>query len=395
MDAPTTTFICPNCKKQIPVDQALKAQFNDESRKEYEEQRRRDREEDRKTMIAWREEDKKKILANNDLELKSLKEETERKNQEIKKFRESELELLNKEKILKEKLESADLEVARKINEERDKIKEKVQAEEDEKHRLKEKEYEQKMEMMKKSLEEAQRKASQGSQQLQGEVLELELEEKLKLEFPMDEIKEVGKGIKGADIIHKVYDRQGSCCGTIVWESKRTRTWDKKWTEDLKANMLSVKGDVAVLVSTILPEGINNFGFKEGVYITSYECFLSVAFILRKSIIEHNRLKQSITGDNEDMKMVYNYFLSSEFQQRISAIAEAFTAMKIDLDTEKRVFVKLWSKREKEIEKVILNTSSLHGELQGLIGSGLPTVKSLDFSEKEISVESTESEIIS
>lgn len=378
MDTSSSTLMCPFCKKSILFDQALSAEVSEKFEKEFEVKRQKEREEDRKKMLVWKEEIEKKKSIENDLEMKSLKEEMERKNQELKKSRESELELLNKEKVLKEKLESADLEVARRINEEADKIREETAKKVQEDNRLKDAEKDKKITDMLRQIEELKIKAQQGSQQLQGEVLELELEDILKREFPIDEITEVGKGIRGADIVHKVFDKNGRHSGTIIWESKRTKNWEKKWIEDLKVNMLASKGDVAVLVSVILPEGIKNFGFKDGIYITSSECFLSVAFLLRKSIIDHHAVKQSVVGKNEKMEMVYNYFLSPEFQQRVSAIAEAFTAMKNDLDTEKRVFTKLWAKREKEIEKVILNTSSLHGELHGLIGESLPKVKSLE-----------------
>lgn len=367
----STILICPNCKKEISVDEALKGQLEDQIKAHLREEYNQ----------KWVEEKKKLeegFSEKGSREKKALEEQLEKQKKELDKAREYELDLRKKTQELEEKEKNLELDKQRQIDEERKKIQEKTEIEVSEKFHLKEKEYEQKMEAMKKSLEEAQRKASQGSQQLQGEVLELELEEILKREFPVDEILPVGKGVRGADIVQRVFNKSGKHTGTIVWESKRTKGWEKKWVEDLKINMLSSKGDVAVLVSMTLPEEIKAFGFKDGIYVSSFECFLSVAFLLRKSIIDHHAVKQSVVGKNEKMEMVYNYFLSPEFQQRVSAIAEAFAAMKADLDVEKRVFTKLWAKREKEIEKVILNTSSLHGELHGLIGEALPKVKSLE-----------------
>ncbi len=377
MTTTTTSLICPNCKKEISIDQALESQLKEKIEQGLKDQYNH----------KWVEEKKKleeRIKEEASQEKSNLLEQVEKQRKEIDRARQYELELRKKTTELEEKEKNLELEKQRQIDEERKKIQEKTAAEFMEKFHLKEKEKDQVIDSLKKSLDEAQRKASQTSQQLQGEVLELELEEVLKREFGADEIKEVSKGIRGADIIQKVFDKNGRLCGTIVWESKRTKSWEKKWVDDLKANMLACKGDMAVLVSVILPEEVKNFGFKDGVYVTSFECFLSVAVLLRKSIIDNYRVKQSVVGKNEKMEVVYNYFLSSEFQQRVSAIAEAFTAMKSDLDTEKRVFVKLWAKREKEIEKVIMNTSSLHGELHGLIGSELPSVKSLEFEEAEI-----------
>ncbi len=377
--ATPTILICPNCKKEISVDEALKGQLEDQIKAHLRDEYNQKWVEEKKKLTQSVEESiKKELLEQSKREKEGLEEQIEKQKKENDEFRQNELELRKKTRELEEKEKNLELEKQRQIDEERKKIQEKTETEVSEKFHLKEKEYEQQMEAMKKSLEEAQRKASQGSQQLQGEVLELELEEILKREFPVDEILPVGKGIRGADIVQRVFNKSGKHTGTIVWESKRTKGWEKKWVEDLKVNMLSSKGDVAVLVSMTLPEEIKAFGFKDGIYVSSFECFLSVAFLLRKSIIDHHAVKQSVVGKNEKMEMVYNYFLSPEFQQRVSAIAEAFTAMKADLDTEKRVFAKLWAKREKEIEKVILNTSSLHGELHGLIGDALPKITALE-----------------
>lgn len=369
---------CPACKHKFSPNQESYRQMEEKIRKEADKTREHEREEDRKKMLAWQEEQKKKLLSESEIQLKSLKEENDRIDEELKKSRQAELEFLQKEKLLKEKMENVELEIARKMKEEGEKLKDEVERKMLGENRLKDAETNKKMSDLLKQIEELKQKANQGSQQTQGEVLELELENMLKAEFPTDEIVPVGKGINGADIVQKVFDKNGRHTGTIVWESKRTKSWDKSWTQKLKADLLNSKGDVGVLVSIVLPEDIKNFGFKDGIYVTSFECFLAVAFMLRKSIIDHHSVKFSVVGKNEKMEMVYNYFLSSEFQQRVSAIAEAFTAMKSDLDTEKRVFAKLWAKREKEIEKVILNTSSLHGELHGLIGEQLPKVKALE-----------------
>lgn len=380
MDASTTTLICPNCKKPISND-AMKLQLEDQIKQGLkDEYNKKWLEEKRKLEASLQEQ----VDAKTKKEKLELEEQLKKQEKEIDLFRENELSLRKKTQELEEKEKNLELEKQRQLDEERKKIQAKTEEEVSEKFHLKEREKDSLIESLKKSLDEAQRKASVGSQQLQGEVLELELEELLKREFPVDEIKEVGKGIRGADIIQKVFDKTGRLSGIIIWESKRTKSWEKKWTEDLKVNMLESKGDVAVLVSAVLPEGIKSFGFKDGIYITSFEFFLALATLLRKSIIDHYVVKQSVVGKNEKMESVYNFFLSSEFQQRISTIAEAFTAMKSDLDTEKRVFTKLWAKREKEIEKVIMNTASLHGEVHALIGPELPAVRALEFTEIDL-----------
>ena len=142
-----------------------------------------------------------------------------------------------------------------------------------------------------------------------------------------------------------------------------------------------------MLVSISLPEGVKNFGHKDGIYVSTFESYLSLAQILRKTLIDHQIIKLSVVGKNDKMELVYNYFLSSEFQQRVSIIAEAFSSMKTDLDNEKKVMTKLWAKREKEIDRVVINTVSMHGELQGLIGSALPPVDSLELNSLSLGFE--------
>ncbi len=358
----SSSIKCPNCQLEISIDEVLRHQIEDSIKESL-----------RQKMLKWQE-DKQK----------SFEQELSQKDKQLQEGKERELGLLKKEGELETKLKDADLIIERKISEERQRIWEKAAGEASEKYQLREKEQTQIIESLKKSLEEAQRKASQGSQQLQGEVAELEMEQVLRAEFPTDEIVPVPKGVSGADAIQKVRDQTGRVCGSIVWESKRTKNWTEGWVLKLKEDMQLVKGDLAVLVSASLPEGLKNFGFKDGIYITNFECFLAVAKIIRVMIIKEQTIKSSVVGKNEKMEVLYSYLSGSQFRQHIEAIVEAFSLMKDDLEGEKRVFQKLWAKREKEIDRVIANTVGMHGDLQGLIGSSLPKIKGLELDSLEI-----------
>lgn len=383
---------CPNCQTEISVDQ-IEESVRLKNKQEFE----KEREEDRKKLLAWKEEKEKALLEREkslretlekklkkelneqvSLESKRLGEELAQKTKQLEESKLRELGLLKKEGELAQKLKDADLEIQRKLTEERQKIWVKAEAEAVEKHLLKEKEQSQVIESLKKSLEEAQRKANQGSQQLQGEVQELELEQVLKSEFPYDEITPVAKGVSGADVTQKVRDTQGRLCGCIVWESKRTKNWSEGWLSKLKEDSQLVKGDIAVLVTSVLPEGIKNFGLKDGIYVTNFECFTAVAKILRTVVIKEQSVKMSVVGKNEKMEVIFNYLSGNEFRQRVEAIVEAFSSMKDDLEQEKRAFQKIWAKREKEIDRVINNTVSMHGDLQGLMGASLPQIRGLE-----------------
>ncbi len=388
------TITCPHCNKEVSVDQALSHQFENTLRQqiEKENQLRLEKEkadwEKTQKLEMWEKAQQaaaEKFKTENNAEMQKLKEENEQRGKELEEVKKAkleaeqkELEFRKKQNELDEKLRVFELDKQRQLDEERDKIRRATADELLERHRLLDAEKEKRMSDMMRTIEELQQKANQGSQQLQGEVLELELENELRLSFPMDEILPVPKGVNGADIIQKVRDNQGRVCGTIVWESKRTKAWGGDWAQKLKEDMMRVKGDVAILVSIALPEGVKNFGHKDGIYVTTFDCFMSLAMLMRKTLMDHNSVKLSVVGKNEKMEMVYNYFLSSEFRQRVETISEAFSSMKLDLDNEKKVMAKIWAKREKEIERVVTNTVSMHGELQGLIGTALPTVDSLE-----------------
>ncbi|OGE26853.1 hypothetical protein A3C26_03040 [Candidatus Daviesbacteria bacterium RIFCSPHIGHO2_02_FULL_39_12] len=379
MDTPVATLICPNCKKQISIDEALKSQLEGKIR-----QSLRD-EYNEKWQNLQKQQDEK-----NKKEKLELEERLEKQKKEIDTFRENELALRKKTLDLEEKEKNLELEKQRQIDEERKKIQEKTETEVTEKFYLKEKEKDQLIESLKKSLDEAQRKASVGSQQLQGEVMELELEEILKREFPIDEVLPVKKGVKGADVVQRIRDRTGREVGKIVWESKRTKAFKADWIEELKENMREEKSDIAVLVTLVLPVEVNLFGFKDGVYIASFEAFLQIANILRKSILDLSVTKALSVGKNEKIEALYSYITSPEFGQKIDSMLETYSKMRLNLNKEKMFMQRQWAEKEKEIETLQNNTLTMHGSLSGLIEEPLSQVKSLEFEEIEVLVEETE-----
>ncbi|MDO8570911.1 MAG: DUF2130 domain-containing protein [Candidatus Daviesbacteria bacterium] len=372
------TVTCPKCQHKFSVDEALVPQIA-EARSQIETELRQ-------KMLDWQK-NKEEIL-NKDVEekLKALKKENEKKTEELKKTRELELKLLNEKKAFEDEKQTFELKVQRQMNEEREKIRENVSKVLMEEHQLKDAENLKKIADMSKMIEELKLKAGQGSQQLQGEVLELELEELLIKTFPLDEILPVGKGITGADVVQKVRDTQGKVCGSIIWESKRTKNWTEGWVMKLKDDLRASKGNVAVLVTSVLPPEINKFGPRDGIYVTNFESFLSVASLLRIALIEQNKTKLSVVGKNEKMDAIYNYLSGSEFRQRVEAIVESFSGMQSDLEKEKRMYTQIWAKREKQIQKVLDSTIGMHGDLQGLMGASLPQLPSLDIEIDEIEI---------
>lgn len=414
------TITCPYCGKEIPLTETLSHQIKEELQKEFElkareresELARREKSladeikkiEDAKKAIDQqvsqklqaekekvKQEARKEVEETIRVELKDLQEQNSEKERKLAEAQKVELDFRRKIRELEELRKNQELEITRRLDEERKSIFEKAKKEAGEENRLKLLEKEKQLEDTKKALDEAKRKAHQGSMQTQGEVLELDLESLLKSQFLVDEIEPVPKGIKGADIVQRVHDRGGRFCGTIIWESKHTKAWNDGWLSKLKDDQREVKAEIAVLVTETMPKGIERFSQVGGVWVTSYVLSIALASVLRTSLIDLAQLKSSLVGKSEKMEVLYNYLSGSEFRQRIEAIVESFQSMKEDLEQEKRAMVKMWAKREKQIERVVTNTAGMYGDMEGIIGTSLPHIRSLELTEGSVSLKTEES----
>lgn len=369
------TIKCPHCGKSIELNHALSSQIESEIeeklRMEFN-KKYKDEISKREAKIKKDKEDEITVL------LKDLQEQLNEKSSKLKEAQHKELDYLKRQRDLEEREHAFKLEMERKVDEARHKIRSEVSARISEEHRLKEAEKEKQVNDLRKQIEELNRKAEQGSQQAQGEVMEVELENILRQTFRLDNIQPVPKGVKGADVIQQVYTKSGQLCGTILWESKRTKNWSDGWIPKLKDDQREVKANVAVVVSSVLPKDISYIGNSEGIWISDFSTAMGLAAVLRSGIIEVTHTKNSVIGMNEKMEVLYNYLSGQEFRQRIEAIVESFTAMKSDLESEKRAMDKIWQKREKQIQRVIQNTSRMHGELEGIMGNALPPVQILE-----------------
>ena len=365
------TIKCPDCGAVIELSEAISHDIEVRLKQQYEN-------EIGKTKKAI--EEKAKIEAQESLNIKisDLNEQLEEKTKNLKEAQRQELELRKRQRELVEKEEKLELELSRKIDAERQKIIQKTSKEFEETHRLKDAEKDKQLDDMKKQIDELKRKSEQGSQQMQGEVLELELEESLKEEFPFDVIEPVAKGVKGGDIIQTVKTQSGRICGKILWETKRTKNWSESWIQKLKDDQRDAKADLAILASESLPKGLQHFRLISGVWVTDILSAVSLALALRVVLIQVARERVTQVGKKEKMELAYNYLTGQEFRNRVEAIVESFTAMKIDLEAERRAMLKIWAKREKQMERVISNAAGMHGDLQEIAGSSLPAIKMLE-----------------
>jgi hypothetical protein len=370
---------CPKCHTKIPINEQvasrIKEKLEAENQKDFEKKLEIEKE---KIVVEAKKEAEEKAKLNVGAEVKLMREQLEEKTKRLEEAQEAELKI-RKEKIqLEESKKVFELEKQRQLDIERKSIEEKAVQKAGEEFRLDLAASKKREEDALKSVAEMKRKMEIGSQQAQGEIQELDIEDLLKAEFPTDEIVAVPKGVNGADCIQKIIDQNGRLVGSIVWESKRTKSWSAGWIAKLKEDQRLVKGDIGIIVSQTLPEGIENFGIQDSVYISSPRNLLTLARILRLNLIKVFNVKSMEAGKGEKKETMYNYLCGPEFKGRIEAVVESTISEKKILDQEKRAFAKIWAAREKQIEKIEMNMLGMYGDLQGIAGQSLPEIKSLD-----------------
>lgn len=314
-----------------------------------------------------------------EFEKKSLEEELLEKNNSIIEFKQLELTLRKEKEKFEEEKSNFELVIARKLDQSKKEIEIHIRETEAEKHKYREEELQKQIEDAKKANQELSKKLEQRSQQLQGEVLELALENILQDSFPFDTIEEVSKGIRGADIIQHVCNSSGQKCGSIIWEAKRAQNWSDKWVQKLKDDRLAANADIAVLVSTILPKDCTD-SFKQigDIWVVSDRVIRPVAEILRVILIKAHSIVVINEGKNEKAELIYDYLCSSNFSNNILSVIDTFSNMKRDLDKEKNALTRTWKKREIQLERVAISISTMVGELQAISQDSLPHLDNIE-----------------
>jgi hypothetical protein len=414
MTEPTIT--CPSCSTEIHLTESLAAPLLRATREEYEariarkdaevtrreaeiksqlaaidkerqsiEQEVAERLEAARREIAAEEARKAKAATANDLQSKAkevsdLQELLSQRDAKLKEAQKQQAEVMRKQRELDDARRELDLTVEKRVNGSLAEIRLKAKAEAEEGLRLKVVEKEQQILSMQRQIEDLKRKAEQGSQQLQGEVLELELEATLRAHFPHDVIEPVGKGECGGDVLQRVITPVGQLCGAMLWETKRTKNWADSWLAKLRADQRASGAELAILATTALPKGVDTFSYVEGVWVTELRYVVPLAVALRQSLIEIGAVRLAHDGQNTKMELIYEYLTGPRFRHRVEAIVEKFSEMQNDLDKERRAMTRLWAKREAQIQGVIESTVGMYGDLQGIAGRALQEIEGLDIS---------------
>lgn len=408
------TITCPNCSTEIKLTESLAAPLIQATREQYEAriaeqekavaQREVDirkakkdvedaqarideqvsekleverasiiEEEKRKAKLATASEMEDKVR-----ELSELQDVLKNRDEKLKEAQKAQAELIRKQRELDDAKREIDLTVEKRVQETVVQVREKAKAEVEEVLKLKVTEKEEQIASMQRQIEDLKRKAEQGSQQLQGEVFELALEETLRTKFPFDSIEPIGKGEFGGDVLQRVVSPTGTACGFILWETKRTKNWSDGWLAKLRNDQRTAKADLAIIISDALPKGIDTFGTVDGVWVTGGQYYVPLAIALRQSLIEINNSKIAREGQHTKMELVYDYLTGPRFRHRVEAIVEKFSDMQADLDRERKAMTRLWAKRETQIQGVIESTVGMYGDLQGIAGQAIQQIEGLE-----------------
>ncbi|MEO6721973.1 MAG: DUF2130 domain-containing protein [Ferruginibacter sp.] len=369
-------------KKKLEEDQQ---QFEEKKKKENEIFAQKLQQERLKIEADVQAQLRKSIASDYENKLKLLEECNKDNEEKLRESRKKELEFLQKEQQLQNKEAELELTLQKKLVSERNTIAEQIRSQEVEKNAMKEnafqlrlRELQLQLDEQKKLADEMKRRAEQGSMQRQGEVQELLLEEILKEIFPFDLIEEVGKGVEGADCIQVVRNNLGIECGRIIYESKRTKTWNNNWLEKLKTDKRNRGADVAILVTQVFPKDMERFGEREGIWLCNFTELNSVAHLIRNGIIKIHEIQKSEENKGDKMQLLYNYLTGNEFRGQVEAIAEGFMALKMGITRERVQMEKIWKEREKQLEKVLLSTSGMYGSVKGIAGASVGDIPLLD-----------------
>ena len=411
-----TQIFCPNCNTSIDVQDILSHQLEDEigkkfqaqiaeekrkyesevevlnqSKLEFEKKKKQENELFQERLDQKLKEEKKAIESKLKVKLQEeqsdqfslLQKELNEKSEQVKELNRSKAEI---EKLKREKgelKEAAEAKAQKQLNETLSSEKEKIKKQEEEKNELRFKEMQMQLEAQKKLTEEMKRKQEQGSMQLQGEVQELAIEEWLEAQFPLDTIEEIKKGARGGDCIQIVNTRAIQNCGTIYYESKRTKEFHPNWIEKFKADIREKGADIGVLVTEAMPVNMDRMGLKDGIWICNYDEFKGLCAVLRDSIVQLNLAVGSQENKGDKMHMLYDFLTTNTFRMQVEAIVEGFTSMKTALDSEKRAMQRIWKEREKQIDKVVTNTIDMYGSIKGIAGNAIQSVKALELPGEE------------
>ena len=373
---------CPYCDKSFDMEDIVRTEIESEVKNRVDQKLKTRLNELQSEFIK---NEKEKIIQHIQSQLdfeysekeKVFKRELESKSEKLRKMHSAEVELQRLKLQMKEMKSESNLLTQQRLNQAQDQWNKKFQ-EERVRADLEKKELEKQIRDQKKQTEEMLRKQTFGSQQLQGEVQELAIEEWLSNKFPQDKIIEVKKGQRGADVIQIVNSGAHSHCGKIYYESKRTQNFNYEWIKKLKDDMSEEGADIGVLVTQKMPKDMPHMGLKDRIWICKFHELKILSEILRPWIIKLFLVKSVQENREGKMEQLYDYITSAGFSESINYQIEIYQSMQDDLNKERRSIQLHWKKRETQINAIVKSMISIAGNLQGIALNKIKPIESLD-----------------
>ena len=254
-------------------------------------------------------------------------------------------------------------------NQDKKELEKQIQEKVDEEHRLKTLERDKIIQDQRDKLQEMQRKLSQGSQQMAGEVFELDIETKLQVKYPQDGILPVAKGVRGADIIQVVKNNMMQQCGKIIIEIKNTKQFSRKFIDKIKDDKREANADIAVILTVSLPVDVKYFTINEGVVICDYNSFFNLIDIFRNKLIETHSIQASNQNRADKVDILYSHVTDPKFFEKLKTLYDLYSNMKSSLDLEKNSTRRHWNKRETELEILVSNVNDVWSGLNAIVGT--------------------------
>jgi len=401
-----TNVQCPKCDHLFNVENAVEKSLREEIEAESKSILNKELEEiskkknqldkaqksfDEQLSIALKEKEtnlrssiKKELESESDESIKELQKQLAEQTSANSSMKKEKLAFQQKSMELEQKVKDIDLEVQEKVLQKSEEIKQQALNEERAKRDLADKQKEMQLQTLKNQIEDLKRKAEQGSQQSQGEVLELELEELLRTTFPYDTISEVAKGTSGADCVQEVVNSHLKVAGAIAYETKRTKSFSNGWIDKLKSDMRIHKAHIGVLVTETMPKDMDSFGEIDGIWVCKFSEVEALSRVLRHGLLQVAQVQIASENSDEKMKLLYDYLISSDFKQQMDAVVNGYTNMKMGIDKEKRAMKKIWTQREKELELVIDGAVGMYGSIKAIAGNSVAQIEGLELDDNLI-----------
>ena len=379
---------CPQCQHPLNIDAVLSEQFDAKYRAQYA-QRDKDitfREKALTMELAQREtaltqklqarEGEFKAQLRRELEKEtvvqqqSLEAELSAKSLRISELLRTESDLRRQKRELEEAQAGVDAEIERRLAGERKTLQGRLTEEAQQKAQLVIQEKELLIGQLNQRVQEMQQKITQGSMQVQGEAQEMLLEQLLRDTHRLDQIEEIKKGELGADVAQLVRNLYGKLCGTILYESKRTKHFSEDWVIKLRQDMLQRNAPIGVLVTAILPKGVAGIDHRrdDNIFICTMADVKVLSIALRAQLVQVEEIQLVQINQGDKMKLLYSYLTGPEFKAQLVTIRSVFGQMQKSLNSEKKRALTTFKTREKQLDTILHSLTGMVGSINGIAG---------------------------